>query len=46
MIHKTTPSMDYNVWLKRLETQLYEPTNKKLIIFSKDVKPTNIKTLL
>ena len=24
MIHKITPSLDYNSWLKRLNTQLYE----------------------
>ena len=24
MIHKITPSIDYNYWLRRLITQLYE----------------------
>ena len=28
MIHKITPSVDYNKWLKRLDIQLNEPTNK------------------
>ena len=28
MIHKITPSVDYNYWLKRLNTQLNKPTNQ------------------
>ena len=28
MIHKITPSLDYNWWLKRLDTQLYKPNNQ------------------
>ena len=28
MIHKITPSVDYNWLLKRLDTQLHETTNK------------------
>ena len=31
MIYKITPSVDYNKWLKRMDTQLDEPTNKNLI---------------
>ena len=27
MIHKITPSEDYNSWLKRLNAQLNKPTN-------------------
>ena len=38
-----TPSEDYNYWLKRLDTQLNELTNKKV---TKVVEPTNKKTLL
>ena len=34
MIHKINPSVDKNLWLKRLNTQI------------KVVKPTNYKTLL
>ena len=30
------PSLDYNQWLKRLNTQLNEPTNQSLIIVPKD----------
>ena len=26
--HKITPFVDYNYWLKRLDTQLYEQTNQ------------------
>ena len=26
--HKITPFVDYNKWLKRLDTQLNEPTNQ------------------
>ena len=28
MIHKITPTFDYNQWLKRFDTQLNEPTNQ------------------
>ena len=28
MKHRVTSSVDYNYWLKRLETQLNEPTNQ------------------
>ena len=43
MIHKITPSVDYNQWLKRLYTQLIEPTDKISIVL-KVVKPMNKKT--
>ena len=29
-IYKITPYVDYNLWLKRLDTQLKEPTNQKV----------------
>ena len=41
MIHKTTPSVDYNQWLKRLDNQLNEPTKQKSIKVPKVVKPLN-----
>ena len=37
IMHKITPSVDYNKWLKRKDTQLIEPTNQNSI--TKDVKP-------
>ena len=43
MIHKITPSVDYNKWLKHLDTQL---NNSKFTIVTKVVKSTNKKTLL
>ena len=30
MIYKITPSVDYNDWLKRSDTQQNKATNKKL----------------
>ena len=41
MIHKITPSVDYNYWLKRLDT-----TNQNSIKVLKVVEPTNKKTLI
>ena len=32
IIHKITPSVDYNKWLKRLDTQLNDPTNHYSLI--------------
>ena len=46
MVQKVTPSVYYNQWLKRLNTQLNESTNQNPIKVPKVVKPTNIKTLL
>ena len=46
MIHKILLSEDYNWWLKRLDTQLKEPTNENSIKVSKVVKTTNKKKLL
>ena len=44
MIHKITSIVDYNEWLKSLDTQLNEPTNQNSIKFPKVVEPTNKKT--
>ena len=41
MKHKITPSVDYNKWLKPLDTQLNEPTNENLIEVLKVVRQTN-----
>ena len=46
MIHKVTPSLDYNYCLKRLDTQLIGPTNRNTVKASKVVKPTKNKALL
>ena len=40
-----TTSVNYNYYLKRLETQLNEPTNQNSILVPKVVKPTNKKRL-
>ena len=45
MIHKITPSVDYNQWLKRWDTQSNKPTNQNPITVPKVVKPTNKKSL-
>ena len=31
MIHKITPSVDYKMWLKRLDNQVNKPTNQNSI---------------
>ena len=46
MKHKNTPSVDYNYWLKRLDTHLSEPTNQNSVKVPKVAKPTKRKTLL
>ena len=43
MIHKIHSSVDYNYWLKRLDTQLNKSSNRNAL---KLVKPKNKKTLL
>ena len=43
MIHESTPSVDYNQLLKRLDTQPNEPTNQNSM---KVIKPMNKITLL
>ena len=45
MKHKITPSVDYNEWLKRLDTQLNKATIKNFIKVLKVDKPINKKTL-
>ena len=42
--HKIAPSVDYNQWLKRFDTQLNEPKNQNSIKVPK--VDTNKKTLL
>ena len=42
VLHKITPPVDYKQWLKRLDTQLKEATNRKV---SNVLKATNKKTL-
>ena len=46
IIYKIIPSVDYNQWLKRLDTHLNESTNQNSINVPKVVKPTNMKTLV
>ena len=46
MIHKITHSVDYNLLLKRFETQLNKPTNQNSIKVQKGVNLTNKKTLV
>ena len=46
VIHNITPSVDYNKWLKSLETQLNELTNQISPKVPKDVKQMKKKTLL
>ena len=46
MIHKITPSVDYNQWLRRLDTQPNEATNQNSFKVPKVDKTTNKKTLL
>ena len=43
LIHTITPSIDYNWWLKRLDTQLVEPTNQNLFKVYKIIKKTFLK---
>ncbi len=43
MIYKITPSVDFNYWLKRVDTQFNEPTNKNSIKVPKFVKIMNKK---
>ena len=46
MLHKTTPSVNYNEWFKLLNTQLNESTNQTLIKLPKIFEPTNKKTVI
>ncbi len=43
MIHTITSAVDYDQWLKRLDTQLNLPTNQNSTKVLKVVKPTNKK---
>ena len=43
MIHKITPSLDYNKWLKRLDANSMEPINQSLIKVPKVIDPANKK---
>ena len=45
MTHKITPSVDYNLWLKRLDTQLNEPTNQIPKLLSQRIRKRYNKTL-
>ena len=45
ILHKIIHSVDYNLWLKRLDTQLIKPTNQNLLKVPKVFKPTNKKML-
>ena len=38
MIHKIIPSVDYNLWLKRLDTQLNKPTYQNSLKVPKKLK--------
>ena len=42
LVYKITPPVNYNQWLKRLDTQLNESTNQNS---TKVVDPTKKKTL-
>ena len=46
IIHKIPTSVDYNYWLKRLDTQLNETTNQNSLKVPKVVNPMNKKTIL
>ena len=46
MIHKITPSVDYNLWLKRMDNYLSETTNHISIKVPEIVKQTNNETLI
>ena len=44
IIQLITPSVEYNYWLKRLNTQNKERTSQNSVNVPKVVKPTNKKT--
>ena len=46
IIHKNNPFVDYNYWLKLLNTQLNKPTNQHTVEVPKVIKPTNKKNLI
>ena len=43
IIHKIIPFVDYNSWLKRLDTQLIELSNQNSVKVSKVIELTNKK---
>ena len=43
IIHKITPPVDYNLWLKCFDTQLNKSANQNSIKVAKVVRPANIK---
>ena len=43
ILHEIIPSVDYNLWLKRLHTQLNESMNQDLIKVPKVVKTQQIR---
>ena len=45
-MHKITHSVDFNEWLKCLDSKLNEQTNQNSIKVPKVVKPLNKKMLL
>ena len=49
IVHKIIPSVDYNLLLKRLNTQLYEPTKQNSLkspkLLSQRIKKRYYKTL-
>ncbi len=40
VMHKMSPSVDYNQWLKRLDTNINEPTNHNVTKVIKVIKQT------
>ncbi len=46
MMHKITSFLDYNQWLKRLDTQLNKPTKQNSMKVPKVIKKTNEKILI
>ena len=45
-IHKFTPSVDYNWWVKRLDTQLNEQTKSKLIKIPESCKAYELENVI
>ena len=45
-MHKITPSVDYNKWLRRLDTQPNKAINQNSLKVPKVDKPTNKKTIV
>ena len=45
MIYRINPSVEYNDWLKSLDTQINESTNQNSLKVPKVVNPTNTKKM-